>query len=69
MTFKFKDGQEVMDYVTGNKGIITSCRSNLGGDNQYLVQPKAKDTTGRPLFGDWVHEGRLVIPEKEEVVG
>lgn len=41
-SFKFENGAEVVDVITGFKGFIVYRVDNITGCNQYGIQPKAK---------------------------
>jgi len=57
--FKFKNGIEVIDTVSGFTGIIDCCSLWLNGCRRYSVQPKiGKDKTIRPE-GIWIDEESL----------
>lgn len=43
-TFKFENGDEVVDVITGFKGYIVYRVDNITGCNQYGIQPKPKKT-------------------------
>lgn len=56
--FKFANGQEVKDEVTGFQGVITGTCFYLTGGNQYLVTAKSKK--GNRPIEIWHDEGRIV---------
>lgn len=60
--FKFENGDEVSEKVTGFKGIITGTCFYLTGCNQYLVT--AKSDQGKEPVALWYDEGRLYLISK-----
>ena len=56
--FKFKNGDQVREMVTGFTGIITGSVYYLTGCNQYLVTAKQKDEFSEASTV-WYDEGRL----------
>lgn len=56
--FKFENGVEVKDKVTGFTGKITGRVEYLTGCNQYIVQPPIKND-GEFTSGIWLDEHRL----------
>lgn len=62
--FKFKNGDEVVEKITGFKGVITGTCFYITGCNQYLVTAKAKDFDSEPT-ALWYDEGRLELVKKE----
>jgi hypothetical protein len=59
-TFKFSNGDEVREKVSGFRGIITGSVYYLTGCSQYLVTAKPKDEFSEPV-GLWYDEGRLEL--------
>jgi hypothetical protein len=66
-TFKFSNGDPVIEKVTGFKGIITGTVYYLTGCNQYLVTAKAKDEHSEAK-AVWYDEGRLTLNDAEKPV-
>lgn len=62
--FKFSNGDEVTEKVTGFKGTITGTAFYLTGCNTYLVTAKPKDEFSEPT-ALWYDEGRLELIKKE----
>lgn len=62
--FKFSNGDEVKEKISGFKGIITGSVFYLTGCNQYLVTAKPKDEFSEPT-SLWYDEGRLELINKE----
>lgn len=56
--FKFKNGDEVIEKITGFKGTITGSVFYLTGCNQYLVTAKC-EREGKEPIALWYDEGRL----------
>lgn len=56
--FKFENGDEVIEKITGFKGVITGTCFYLTGCNQYLITAKAKDGSKEPI-AIWYDEGRI----------
>lgn len=56
--FKFKNGDQVKEKVTGFSGIITGTCFYLTGCSQYLITAKPKDEFSEPT-AIWYDEGRL----------
>jgi hypothetical protein len=56
--FKFKNGDEVVEKITGFKGIITGTCFYLTGCNQYLITAKC-EKEGKEPVALWYDEGRL----------
>lgn len=56
--FKFKNGDEVVEKITGFKGTITGTCFYLTGCNQYLVTAKCERQDKEPI-ALWYDEGRL----------
>jgi hypothetical protein len=63
-TFKFCNGDEVIESITGFRGTITGTCYYITGCNQYAVTSKAKDefSEGKVL---WYDEGRLSLVKSE----
>lgn len=55
--FKFKNGDTVLEIITGFVGIITGTCFYITGCNQYLVTGESKE--GKEAYAVWVDEGRL----------
>lgn len=64
--FKFANGDEVKETVTGFKGTITGTCFYLTGCNQYLIVTKIKDEFSEAV-SKWYDEGRLTLVEKEVI--
>ena len=62
--FKFSNGDEVKEKISGFKGVITGTCFYLTGCNQYLVTAKPKDEFSEPT-ALWYDEGRLHLINKE----
>ncbi|MCT3671981.1 hypothetical protein HZQ94_02100 [Elizabethkingia anophelis] len=58
--FKFVNGQEVKEKISGFTGVITGTCFYLTGCNQYLVTAKPKDEFSEPV-SLWYDEGRLEL--------
>jgi hypothetical protein len=61
--FKFKNGDEVAEKITGFKGVITGTCFYLTGCNQYLITAKTKE--GKEPIALWYDEGRIEFVKKE----
>ena len=61
--FKFKNGDEVTEKITGFKGVITGTCFYLTGCNQYLITAKAKE--GKEPIALWYDEGRIELEKRE----
>lgn len=59
-------GKTVKDKVTGFTGVATGFARYLTGCDQYLVLPKAKDTSTYP-DGSWLDVNRLELQECNKV--
>lgn len=64
--FKFENGDEVEEIVTGFQGVITGTCFYLTGCNNYLVVPKTRESDKKP-DGSWIDEGRLRLTEKGKI--
>lgn len=62
--FKFANGDEVIEKITGFKGIITGSVFYLTGCNQYLITSKWSDKGKEPI-ALWYDEGRLDFIENK----
>lgn len=60
----FKFGQEVKDKITGFKGIVTGKCNYITGCEQYLVQPKGKESDKKP-DAVWFDVDRLDVVSKK----
>jgi len=58
-TFKFANGAQVTDSVTGFTGAIITRADYLAGCNSYCVQPKT-DKEGKFIESRWFDEERLM---------
>ena len=58
--FRFQNGDEVKEKITGFSGIVTGTCFYLTGCNQYLVTCKPKDEFSEPK-AIWYDEGRLEL--------
>lgn len=56
--FKFKNGDEVIEKITGFKGTITGTCFYLTGCSQYLITAKC-EKEGKEPVALWYDEGRL----------
>lgn len=57
--FKVDLGTEVTDQITGFKGMVTARVQYITGCNQYLVQPRVKET-GDFVESCWFDEDRVL---------
>lgn len=64
--FKFSNGDEVVEKITGFKGTITGTCFYLTGCNQYLITAKIKDEFSEPK-AIWYDEGRLELINKNSI--
>jgi hypothetical protein len=55
--FKFRNGDEVIEKITGFRGVITGTCFYLTGCNQYLLTAKSQD--GKEPVALWYDEGSL----------
>ena len=62
--FKFKNGDEVVEKITGFKGVITGTCFYLTGCNQYLITARAENEGKEPI-ALWYDEGRIELVKKE----
>ena len=60
--FKFKNGESVVEKISGFKGVITGTAFYLTGCNTYLVTAKSESEFREPV-GLWYDEGRLTSLE------
>jgi hypothetical protein len=60
LKFKFANGDEVKEKVSGFVGVITGSVKYLTGCNQYLVSASSKDPQSEPV-AIWYDEGRLEL--------
>ena len=58
--FKFSNGDQVKEKITGFAGTITGTCFYLTGCNQYLITTKPKDEFSEPI-SLWYDEARLSI--------
>ncbi len=58
--FKFSNGDEVREKITGFRGVITGSVTYLTGCNQYLLTAKSK-TERKQATTLWYDEGRLEL--------
>lgn len=56
--FKFENGDEVVEKVTGFKGVITGTAFYLTGCTQHLITAKCERQDKEPI-ALWYDEGRL----------
>lgn len=64
--FEFKNGDQVVEKISGFKGVITGTAFYLTGCNQYCVTAKAKNERTEPQ-NLWFDEGRLELVKKKRV--
>ncbi len=57
--FKYANGVEVEDLVSGITGIINGSCLWLNGCKQYSVQPKTKDGENSKVDSWWIDEAQL----------
>lgn len=50
-TFKFDCGDVVADRLNGYTGVVTSRTNNMGGSNNYTVEPAVGQPSGVPVTG------------------
>lgn len=62
--FKFNNGDEVKEKITGFSGTITGTCFYLTGCNQYLITGKVKDEFSEPK-ALWYDEGRLELVNEQ----
>lgn len=62
--FKFKNGDEVVEKITGFRGVITGTCFYLTGCNQYLITAKSENDSREPT-ALWYDEGRIALVRKE----
>jgi hypothetical protein len=58
--FKFKNGQEVKEKISGFKGVIVGRCDYITGCRQYDVKPTGLGKDKQPQKGQWLDEARLV---------
>ena len=63
--FKFKNGDEVREKVSGFKGVITGTCFYLTGCNQYLISAESKEN--KEPVALWYDEGRIELVENEKI--
>lgn len=56
--FEFKNGDEVIEKITGFKGVITGTAFYLTGCTQHLITAKC-EKEGKEPIALWYDEGRL----------
>ena len=66
VNFKYANGDEVTEKITGFKGVITGAVCYLTGCNQYLITAKSKSDKEEATV-IWYDEGRLALTIKEKV--
>lgn len=59
--FKFENGVEVKDKITGFKGVIVGRSDYISGCIQYVVKPKKLAKDGKMQDGVWFDEDRLIV--------
>jgi len=64
--FRYGNGDEVKEKVTGFTGVITGTAFYITGCNQYLVVGKAKDIHSEAV-SSWYDEGRLELVKSNKV--
>lgn len=62
--FKFKNGEEVIDKVSGFTGIIDCASLWLNGCRRYSVQPKMKEGDTSKPDSLWMDEEQLALISK-----
>ena len=62
--FKYANGDEVVEKITGFTGTITGTCFYLTGCNQYLITAKSKDQSKEPT-ALWYDEGRIELIKKQ----
>ena len=62
--FKFSNGDEVAEKITGFKGTITGTAFYLTGCNTYLITAKAESESKEPT-ALWYDEGRIELVKKK----
>lgn len=62
--FKFSNGDEVAEKITGFKGTITGTCFYITGCNQYLITAKC-EKEGKEPIALWYDEGRLELLKTE----
>ncbi len=63
MLFKFENGDEVKDKITGFTGVIIARTEWLNGCIRYVVQSKKRTAEGKAI-DDNIDEGQLVLTTK-----
>lgn len=58
--FKFDNGVEVQDTISGFKGIVDCCALWLNGCRRYSVQPKIKKGDVKKPDSIWIDEETLI---------
>lgn len=64
--FLFTNGDQVVEKISGFKGVITGTAYYLTGCNQYCVTAKGKNDRTEPQ-NLWFDEGRLELKKKKKV--
>lgn len=59
VTFKFNNGEEVIDLVSGFKGIIDCSSLWMNGCRRYSIQPKMKKNETAKPESVWMDEETL----------
>lgn len=57
--FKFKNGAELKDVITGFRGIVVGRSDFITGCRQYCLRPKGLQKEGKPKPSNWFDEDRL----------
>ncbi len=64
--FKFSNGDEVKEKITGFQGTITGTCFYLTGCNQYLITAKQVDDSKEPI-ALWYDEGRIELKKSQKI--
>lgn len=65
--FKFENGDQLIDEITGFKGTVISRMQWLNGCIQYCIKPKMDATKKIMAEGEYIDEGqlKLIKPKKK----
>jgi len=63
--FKYELGDQVEDIVTSLVGVVIGSIEFLNGCKQYSVKQQKLSKDGKPIEGEWIDEGQLVLKKSD----
>jgi hypothetical protein len=65
--FKFQNGDELKDKITGFRGVVISRGDYLTGCNRYALKPQKLMKDKKIQDAEWFDEDQLILIKKKKI--